>query len=85
MGGKKPEKDKGDGELHSMWSEGHVSILNGMFNGISNGVGLLRDGQVSQDLEEQGVLVLGTFREVPKEEELASVPLLGGSLVLSPM
>ena len=83
--GKKPEKDKGDGELHSMWSEGRVSILNGMFNGISNGVGLLRDGQVSQDLEEQGVLVLGTFREVPKEEELASVPLLGGSLVLSPM
>ena len=46
-----------------------------MFNGISNGVGLLRDGQVSQDLEEQGVLALGMFREVPKEEELASAPL----------
>ena len=33
---------------------GNVNILNGTFNGISNGVGLLRDGQVSQDLEEQG-------------------------------
>ena len=32
-----------------------------------------------------GVLALGTFREVPKEEELASVPLLGGSLVLRPV
>ena len=64
---------------------GLVNILNGLFNGISNGVGLLRDGHVSQDLEEQRVLASGTFREVLKEEELASLPLLGGSLVLSPM